>query len=140
MNNPRSILLIALLLVSYLVWNQWQQDYARPAATSTGETSAAAVPPADGSPAAAGATSEVPAAIATAGAGTTPAAVPGAASESKGDLVEISNDVLKLWIDTRIVPGDCCGFNAARAAICSRAGRDRPAAPGPARPRPRCAR
>jgi YidC/Oxa1 family membrane protein insertase len=101
MNNPRSILLIALLLVSYLVWNQWQQDYARPAATSTVETSAAAVPPADGAPAAAGATSEVPTATATAGAGTTPAAVPGAASDSKGDLVEISNDVLRLWIDTR---------------------------------------
>ena len=99
MNNPRSILLIALLLVSYLVWNQWQQDYARPAASATGETALPA-PPADGSPAAA-ASSEVPSATATSATNAAPAAVPGATPDGKGELVEISNDVLKLWIDTR---------------------------------------
>ncbi|GMV30017.1 MAG: hypothetical protein AMXMBFR59_21420 [Rhodanobacteraceae bacterium] len=100
MNNPRSILLIALLLVSYLIWNQWQQDYARPAASaSTGATSLAA-PPADGGPASPEATSEVPSATATSASGA-PAAVPGATPDGKGQLVEISNDVLKLWIDTR---------------------------------------
>lgn len=101
MNNPRSILLIALLLVSYLVWNQWQQDYARPAASAAGETTLPA-PPADGSPAAAAASNEVPSAMATSATNAAaPAAVPGATPDGKGELVEISNDVLKLWIDTR---------------------------------------
>lgn len=101
MNNPRSILLIALLLVSYLIWNQWQQDYARPAAIDAAETS---VPAAPGmAPPATVASDEVPDANATPQTpGDAPAAaVPGAAIEGKGDLVEVSNDVLKLWIDTR---------------------------------------
>ncbi|WP_257386827.1 membrane protein insertase YidC [Tahibacter caeni] len=101
MNNPRSILLIALLLVSYLVWNQWQQDYARPAAATGTETPAVA----DGSAALGSTTaagSEVPNANASAATSETPAAaVPGATAENKGELVEVSNDVLKLWIDTR---------------------------------------
>ncbi|HWU51742.1 MAG TPA: membrane protein insertase YidC [Tahibacter sp.] len=99
MNNPRSILLIALLLVSYLIWNQWQQDYARPAVATSTETTAST----DGSAAPnAPASSEVPNANATAPTSETPAAtVPGTATDSKGDLVEVSNDVLKLWIDTR---------------------------------------
>lgn len=103
MNNPRSILLIALLLVSYLIWNQWQQDYARPAAIGAPETSVPAAP--GTAPPATVATDEVPSANATPQtptAGDTPAAaVPGAVTEGKGDLVEVSNDVLKLWIDTR---------------------------------------
>ncbi len=98
MNNPRSILLIALLLVSYLIWNQWQQDYAQPAAVATPATESA--PAAGGTPAAV-AGSEVPSANASTPADATPAAIPGAAGEAKGDLVEVSNDVLKLWIDTR---------------------------------------
>ncbi|MBL8298253.1 MAG: membrane protein insertase YidC [Rhodanobacteraceae bacterium] len=99
MNNPRSILLIALLLVSYLVWNQWQLDYARPGASASPEQAALPAPPADRSPAVL-ANSEVPSATASAPT-TVPAAVAGTAAESKGELVEVSNDVLKLWIDTR---------------------------------------
>ncbi len=102
MNNPRSILLIALLLVSYLIWNQWQQDYAQPAALGAPETSVPAVPGTTPPPAVAG--DEVPSANATtqSTSGDAPAAaVPAAAGEGKGDLVEVSNDVLKLWIDTR---------------------------------------
>jgi len=103
MNNPRSILLIALLLVSYLIWNQWQQDYARPVAIGAPETSVPAAP--GTAPPAAVASDEVPSANATPQTpttGDTPAAVvPGAANEGKGDLVEVSNDMLKLWIDTR---------------------------------------
>ena len=96
MNNPRSILLIALLLVSFLIWNQWQQDYARPvAASGPVETS---MPPA--TPAATVSKDEVPAAAAPSSASPA-AAVPGAASEARGELVEVSNDVLRLWIDTR---------------------------------------
>lgn len=99
MNNPRSILLIALLLVSYLVWNQWQQDYARPAANgSTGEAVLPAAPSDETPPVAAA--SEVPSATATPASAAAPAVVPGATAGS-GELVEISNDVLKLWIDTR---------------------------------------
>lgn len=97
MNNPRSFLLIALLLVSYLVWNQWQQDYAGPAkpvaaANADGTPAAAATPPSD-VPAASTPTADTPAATA--------AAVPASATPAQGELVEISNDVLRLWIDTR---------------------------------------
>lgn len=100
MNNPRSFLLIALLLVSYLIWNQWQTDYAKPAVP-------AVAAPADGTAATPPATppNDVPTASAATAADTpnptTNAAVPANAAAAQGDLVEISNDVLKLWIDTR---------------------------------------
>lgn len=103
MNNPRSILLIALLLVSYLIWNQWEQDYARPvvtaatpAETTTPGAIAGAAPPAT-------VANEVPSAnVAPSAGGETPAAtVPGATADAKGDLVEVTTDVLRLWIDSR---------------------------------------
>ena len=99
MNNPRSFLLIALLLVSYLVWNQWQQDYAYPKVASTPATAAPAVP----ADAPAASTTPVPGETPQASATPTAAtpAAPSAATAPQGDLVEISNDVLKLTIDTR---------------------------------------
>jgi YidC/Oxa1 family membrane protein insertase len=101
MNNPRSILLIALLLISFLLWNQWQQDYgqAPTAPPATAADSPAATTPAN--PAPSPPADDVPAAITGSQAPAASAAVPAAAAQPQGELVEISNDVLKLWIDTR---------------------------------------
>lgn len=114
MNNPRSILLIALLLVSYLVWNQWQQDYAmpRPAAPEAtaaipGDAPGSDTPSTAPAPAVPGETPQASAPNASTPAAPTTAAVP------PGKLVEVGNDVLKLWIDTRggsIVRADLLGY------------------------------
>ncbi|MDC8014292.1 membrane protein insertase YidC [Tahibacter soli] len=99
MNNPRSFLLLALLTVSFFIWNQWQQDYSRPPVATTPATEAAPVP-SDAPPA-----STTPAPGETPQASAAPAAAqpaaPSAASAPQGQLVEVSNDVLKLTIDTR---------------------------------------
>ncbi|MDF3983867.1 membrane protein insertase YidC [Luteibacter sp. PPL201] len=87
MNQTRTFLLFALMFVAYLLWTEWQKDYGPhpQAAAPTAQNEAAKA--ADGS---------VP------GAGT-PAAVPtdAVANEGKGQLVTLSNDVLRLTIDTR---------------------------------------
>lgn len=101
MTNPRSILLIALLLVSFLIWNQWQQDYAQ--APAPGAAPTAAAPAAPGAAATPGQSNDVPtastASAVPAAAGT--GAVPDSAAATQGELIEVSTDVLKLWIDSR---------------------------------------
>ncbi|MGH8212150.1 MAG: membrane protein insertase YidC [Rhodanobacteraceae bacterium] len=101
MNQTRTLLVVALLFVAWLIWNQWQQDYgARPQQTRaqsagpqnpTGPTMSGEVPVAgasapvvksDGNPA------RMPSANAPA------AALP-------RQLATLSNDVLRLTIDTR---------------------------------------
>lgn len=96
-NQTRTLLVVALLFVAYLLWQQWQHDYPSvpppppPVATS-------AVPSAAGVPSA---TSIAPAASAApipASPASVPETTPVIETPTK-DLVVLSNDVLKLAID-----------------------------------------
>lgn len=96
-NQTRTLLVVALLAVAYLLWQQWQHDYP-------------AVPPPVAAQAAAASTSAdtvaVPTASASASVPASSAATPPehAASDAAtpaADLVTASNDVLKLTIDPR---------------------------------------
>jgi YidC/Oxa1 family membrane protein insertase len=95
-NQTRTLLVVALLVVAYLLWQGWQHDYpsatpASPPATSAVPASSPGVPEAPGS-AAADAATTVTSVPATSGkAAATPAA----------DLITASNDVLRLTIDPR---------------------------------------
>ena len=101
MNQTRTLLVVALLFVAWLIWNQWQQDYgAQPPqshAQSAGEQTTAVAPN----------TGEVPlagAAPAAAKPGENPARVPSVGTPPAApprQLVTLSNDVLRLTIDTR---------------------------------------
>ncbi len=94
MNNSRSFLLLALLFVGYLIWNQWQQDYARPAPAAP-----AADAPVASAPAAA-ATNDTPSATAAPAGSPDPAVPAGAAAPSNSAaLVHVRTDVLDLAID-----------------------------------------
>jgi len=96
MASSRNLLLIALLFIVYLMWTQWQEDYARPdtAVAGTAEpatTAAPAIP--DGS--------DVPAAsTATPAAGVVPPAA-SAPSAGASERVQVTTDVLHVEIDTR---------------------------------------
>ncbi len=94
MNQTRTFLLFALMAVAYLLWMAWEKDYAPPPP----------VPAATRSADVAG--SEPPAAADDSVPGSTAAAVAAPPSESSrqqspGQLVTISNDVLRLTVDTR---------------------------------------
>ena len=101
MNQTRTLLVVALLFVAWLIWNQWQQDYsAQPPQThaqSAGEQTTAVAP----------STGEVPVAGAStpaANSGTSPSGTASAntpPSAPPGQLVTLGNDVLRLTIDTR---------------------------------------
>nr|WP_063571928.1 membrane protein insertase YidC [Luteibacter rhizovicinus] len=89
MNQTRTLLFFALMFVAYLLWTEWEKDYVHPPAppAPTGQTTAGQ----------AGADAAVPGA-------TNPAGVPnesGAPVEGKAELVTLSNDLLRLTIDTR---------------------------------------
>jgi YidC/Oxa1 family membrane protein insertase len=81
MNQTRTFLMFALLAVSFLLWQAWEQDYGpRPAAASTATSAAAA------------------------GSNTVPGAAPSIANGSAGgvaQLITVTTDVLRLTIDTR---------------------------------------
>ncbi|MEI7035227.1 membrane protein insertase YidC [Fulvimonas yonginensis] len=103
MNQTRTFLLFALMAVAYLLWMAWEKDYALPPAS-------AGTPVAAGS-AAAAADGSVP--------GSAPAALPAiagsAAPAAAGQLVTVSNDVLRLTIDTRggsVVRADLLAYPA----------------------------
>jgi YidC/Oxa1 family membrane protein insertase len=90
MNQTRTFLLFALMAVAYLLWMAWEKDYApQPAtpapvaaASTTGSSADGSIP---------GTTTPPPAATPpTSGGGVAPA-----------QLVTLSNDVLRLTIDTR---------------------------------------
>lgn len=99
-NQTRTLLVVALLAVAYLLWQAWQHDYpsvppAVPAQVATPATSAA--PDAAAIPTA-------PASVAPASATATASPPPEAARPSgtpTQDLVTASNDLLKLTIDPR---------------------------------------
>ena len=107
MNQTRTLLVVALLFVAWLLWNQWQQDYGAPPPTSSAQSTASSSSSA-GAPVAVNGSAEVPNASASSTAGTLSAqgtAPPKPASSESGSqphqLVTISNDVLRLTIDTR---------------------------------------
>ncbi|MGN6314376.1 MAG: membrane protein insertase YidC [Rhodanobacteraceae bacterium] len=109
-NQTRTLLVVALLFVAWLIWNQWQQDYAPQPAQATTQQAPAANPN-TGANAQNAAPGEVPVANAPAATSTTaspaagvaPAIPEGAApsSTSPHQYVTLSNDVLRLTIDTR---------------------------------------
>lgn len=107
MNQTRTLLVVALLFVAWLLWNQWQQDYGAPPQTSGAQSTVQSSSSA-GVPASANGSVEVPNASAssTAGALTAQGAPPSKPATSEavaqpGQLVTLSNDVLRLTIDTR---------------------------------------
>ncbi|MFN7782427.1 MAG: membrane protein insertase YidC [Lysobacterales bacterium] len=91
MNQARTFLFIAWLMVAYLAWDTWQQDYSRPRPQAADQTEQAAPP-------AAGELPEFqPGASTGAGAG----AAPAAATTSAGQRLSVRTDVLDLVIDTQ---------------------------------------
>jgi YidC/Oxa1 family membrane protein insertase len=81
MNQTRTILMFALLAVSYLLWQAWEQDYGPHPANEPATTSATAT-----------------------GNNTVPGAAPaiaGGSAEGAAQLITVTTDVLRLTIDTR---------------------------------------
>ncbi|MBB3226630.1 YidC/Oxa1 family membrane protein insertase [Luteibacter sp. Sphag1AF] len=87
MNQTRTFLFFALMLVAYLLWMEWEKDYVTPPPAPTPAAQTTGSNPAD---------SSVPGA-------TTPAGVPGEAASPAGpaQLITVTNDVLRLTINTR---------------------------------------
>jgi len=110
-NQTRTLLVVALLFVAWLIWNQWQQDYAPQQVQTTTQQAPAATANTGANIAAKAAPGEVPAANAPASSGSaaTPAAsvapaIPESAAASATaphQYVTLSNDVLRLTLDTR---------------------------------------
>ncbi|MGH8215874.1 MAG: membrane protein insertase YidC [Rhodanobacteraceae bacterium] len=112
-NQTRTLLLVALAFVAYLLWQGWQNDY--PSAPPPQAPAASAAPSSAGIPEATGTATvpEAPGAAATAAqSGSTSAAgsvaaarVPQSAGNPSatpaGDLITVDNDVLRLTIDPR---------------------------------------
>jgi YidC/Oxa1 family membrane protein insertase len=105
MNQTRTFLLFALMAVGYLLWMAWEKDYA-PIPASTPAPIAA-------SSAAGSADNTVPG---VASGATAPAIANGAsAPAAAGQLITISNDVLRLTVDTRggsVVRADLLAYPA----------------------------
>ena len=133
MNQARSFLLIAWLLVAFLIWEAWQKDQLTVpssgpdtiAAQPAGDAPAAAVPEAVPASAASDAVPNPDAAPESANA-TLPALEP---SLGEARLLTLSNDVLRLTIDTRggnVVGAELLDFgqtpedDAARVELLSR--------------------
>ncbi len=101
MNQTRTFLLFAWLLLAFLLWQAWQQDHVVPTAASTTATSSASAVPAG---AASGVPSPIPVVPTTGASATVPAAaipVDAAAAAAAAQPVTLSNDVLRLRIDPR---------------------------------------
>ena len=101
MTSPRNLLLIALLFLGYLLWNAWQEDYARgtpPAGTapvaSTGTANTPAAPTQGATPA------EIPTASNAAPSSPAAPATPAVATPSTSQRVLVTTDVLRVEIDT----------------------------------------
>jgi len=101
MTSPRNLLLIALLFLGYLLWNAWQEDYARgivPPGTTTAAPTGTANTPAAPTP---GATpAEIPTASNAAPSSPAAAATPTAATPSASPHIVVTTDVLRVEIDT----------------------------------------
>ncbi|MDQ2971686.1 MAG: membrane protein insertase YidC [Pseudomonadota bacterium] len=110
MNQTRTLLVVALLFVAYLIWNQWQQDYAVPPPTATSQTSQSAtasdatiasgeVPAASASSTAA--SREVPAVASSVSTTSAVASAGVPASDAAPQSIVLANDVLRLTVDPR---------------------------------------
>ncbi len=120
MNQARSFLILALVFVAYLLWNQWQQTY--PPEGSQAPVAAASSTQPSRSAGASGsvASADVPTAtVPSAATSTAPAATPDVAAhagagavstQTHGQQVTVTTDVLRLTIDTR-------GGSIVRAAL-----------------------
>lgn len=102
-NQTRTLLVVALFFVAYLLWQAWQRDYPAVPAPAPPVASAQAVPAASAAPEAAAVPgASVGTAIAAAPvAGAPPAETAAMTATPREDLVTASNDVLKLTIDPR---------------------------------------
>ncbi|TAN05706.1 MAG: membrane protein insertase YidC [Rhodanobacteraceae bacterium] len=100
MNQTRTLLVVALAAVVFLLWQAWQHDY--PAVTPPPPVAAQAAPSSASIPSVA-AIPSVPASAASAPALARVATPPAAATSAtpRQDLVIASNDVLRLTIDPR---------------------------------------
>ncbi len=104
MNNPRTFLLAALFALAYLMWSQWQTDYApkrvvagtAPAVAAQSAGSATAETPHPGEVPHAG---ELPSADAAPNAVTVPETI--ASTSSDLPLIVVTTDVLRVKIDPR---------------------------------------
>ncbi|MEO7916800.1 MAG: membrane protein insertase YidC [Dokdonella sp.] len=103
MNNPRSILLLALLMLGYLLYAQWQTDYSQGPKTLPGATTSTPTVP-DDAPAATvpSPTAANPADIPTASApATAPPDATTAAPPSSSQRISVTTDLLHVEIDAR---------------------------------------
>jgi YidC/Oxa1 family membrane protein insertase len=105
-NQTRTLLIVALLFVAWLIWNQWQQDYAPQPAQATSQP--AATTAANATKATPGevpvANAPAPAGGASSAAAVAAPAIPESAAPSAvapHQYITLSNDVLRLTIDTR---------------------------------------
>ena len=98
MDIQRSILIVALAVVSYLMVLQWNEDYGQAALPAEVSTSTAATPALPDTPAATASTGgdDIPTAVAE----PTAAAVAPTAAVSD-ELIRVKTDVLDLAIDPR---------------------------------------
>ena len=96
-NQTRTLLVVALLVVAYLLWQAWQHDY--PSIPPPSPPAASAVPASSPS------VPEAPGSTGTTSSSTPAASVPetsgNVAATSSADLITASNDVLRLTIDPR---------------------------------------
>jgi YidC/Oxa1 family membrane protein insertase len=92
MNQTRTFLIFALLALAYLLWTDWEKDYGPQPAPAPVAATTSTAPSADGTfPGASGGSSN---------SATIPATGTGG-SEQPAQLITVSNDLLRLTIDTR---------------------------------------
>lgn len=107
MNQARTFLLIAWILIAYLVWDAWQQQFSRPRAEA--QTAAQTVPDAGTPLAADGSVPEF-----QAGLGSVPAPSPGLLETTQPRRrITLKNDRLQLQIDTQggsLISADLLGY------------------------------
>jgi len=113
MNQARSFLLIAWLLVAFLVWEAWQRDYAEGAVRPAPELAQPAGLPEMGAipEAALPGAEALPSALPVSGA--LPGIEPSAARPAGGRLITITTDVLRLQVDSRggtLVSAELLGY------------------------------
>jgi YidC/Oxa1 family membrane protein insertase len=92
MNQTRTFLLFALMAVGYLLWMAWEKDYAPLPLAPVTSSSVASPAPADTS---------VPGSPPAPAAAPIPAPTAATAPEAASQLITLSNDVLRLTVDTR---------------------------------------
>ncbi len=93
MNQARTFLLIAWLMVAYLAWDTWQQDYSRPRPEAAPQSELLTPPAAGDLPEFQPERGSVSSATAS--------GAPTAAAASSGRRISVRTDVLELQIDTQ---------------------------------------